>query len=95
MTKQACDFFISNKCETHPMYFAKVCALGLSNLHLRTFEMEERRAVLNLLAVIHGDGGQHTGKVGLIQSCKDAEKVRYDLINQIDQLNFDLAGEDL
>lgn len=29
--------------------------------------------LLNLLARIHRDGGHHTGKVGLEQSCKDAD----------------------
>ena len=33
------------------------------------------RAALDLLAVIHRDGGQHTGEVGFVQACKDAEAV--------------------
>ena len=32
-------------------------------------------ATCDLLAVIHRDGGQHTGEVGTVQSCKDAEPV--------------------
>lgn len=32
-------------------------------------------ATCDLLAVIHRDGGQHTGEVGTVQSCKDAEAV--------------------
>ncbi len=32
-------------------------------------------AICDLLAVIHRDGGQHTGEVGMVQSCKDAESV--------------------
>ncbi len=32
-------------------------------------------ATCDLLAVIHRDGGQHTGEVGTVQSCKDAESV--------------------
>ena len=32
-------------------------------------------AICDLLAVIHRDGGQHTGEVGTVQSCKDAESV--------------------
>ncbi len=32
-------------------------------------------AICDLLAVIHRDGGQHTGEVGMVQSCKDAEAV--------------------
>lgn len=35
---------------------------------------EEYQAAGNLLALIHGDGGQHIGKVGFVQSCKDAEE---------------------
>lgn len=30
--------------------------------------------LLNLLARIHRDGGQHTGRVGLVQSCLDADR---------------------
>lgn len=31
--------------------------------------------ILNLLAVIHGDGGHHTDAVGLKQSLADAERI--------------------
>jgi hypothetical protein len=33
----------------------------------------ERDAAANLLAVIHRDGGHHTGSVGFARSCADAE----------------------
>ncbi len=39
-----------------------------------------------LLAVIHGDGGQYTDKVGLVQSVLDAEKVIENRMNEIDTL---------
>ena len=37
----------------------------------RAAETDSNR-LQNLLAVIHGDGGHHTGKVGLERSCLDA-----------------------
>lgn len=30
-----------------------------------------------LLAVLHGDGGHHTNKVGIVQSCRDAEEMHH------------------
>lgn len=36
---------------------------------------ESESAILNLLAVIHSDGGQWTEEFGLIKSCQDAEEV--------------------
>ena len=39
------------------------------------------KAALDLLAVIHRDGGQHTGEVGFVQACKDAESVVYQLMS--------------
>jgi len=38
-------------------------------------------AICDLLAVIHRDGGQHTGEVGMVQSCKDAEAVVCELLS--------------
>ena len=32
-----------------------------------------KQALSNLLAVMHGDGGHHEGKVGTLQAIKDAE----------------------
>lgn len=46
---------------------------------------DEKQAAENLLAVLHRDGGHHTGKVGFIQSCRDGELVRHDLMRQIEQ----------
>lgn len=34
-----------------------------------------RAALLDLLAVIHGDGGHHTAEVGFLQSIADAKAV--------------------
>jgi hypothetical protein len=45
-----------------------------------------RRNVGNLLAVLHGDGGQHTEHVGLEQSCIDAEVKRHEMVKEIDAL---------
>ena len=41
--------------------------------------MEVQKALLNLLAVIHRDGGHHTDEVGLLQSIKDAKDAYYAL----------------
>ena len=35
---------------------------------------EEERNLRDLVALIHRDGGEHTTKVGLFQSAKDARK---------------------
>jgi len=44
------------------------------NLHEQiTTLTAERNAAANLLAVIHRDGGHHTGSVGFSRSCADAE----------------------
>ena len=37
------------------------------------------KAMANLLAIIHRDGGHYTSIVGLAQSCKDAEAFVLDL----------------
>lgn len=42
------------------------------------FENDLKKAN-DLLAIVHGDGGQYTGKVGFDQSCKDAASVYYKL----------------
>jgi len=34
-----------------------------------------KRPLLDLLAIIHGDGGQYTGEWGLSKSVKDAIKI--------------------
>jgi hypothetical protein len=39
-----------------------------------TSEPNYKMMLLNLLAVIHGDGGHHTMKVGLDQSVRDANQ---------------------
>jgi len=48
-------------------------------------------ATCDLLAVIHRDGGQHTGEVGTVQSCKDAEAVVHALRIDSDLLDSALA----
>jgi len=54
-----------------------------------------RDAALNLLAVMHGDGGHHTERVGFVQSCKDAEQIRHDLVTAVDDLKASLIREAL
>ena len=67
-------------------------------------------AARNLLAVLHGDGGHHTERVGFVQSCEDAERVRHRLVTDLDaalseveklgrdcnaiQLDLDVANEE-
>ena len=48
-------------------------------------------ATCDLLAVIHRDGGQHTGEVGTVQSCKDAEAVVHQLMSDSVLLDSTLA----
>ena len=43
-------------------------------------------AALDLLAVIHRDGGHHTNEVGFVQSCKDAEDVFYEMLMKIEKM---------
>lgn len=43
-----------------------------------------QRPALNLLAVMHRDGGHHTAEVGFEQSCKDAEEVRHQFVVAVD-----------
>ena len=45
-----------------------------------------RKSVLDLLAVVHGDGGHHTGSVGLQQSFADAERSFYALRTEVQRL---------
>lgn len=42
---------------------------------LRGCLKQTKASILNLLAVIHRDGGHHTGAVGLKQSLADAERI--------------------
>ena len=43
-----------------------------------------RHHAMNLLAVIHRDGGHHTTKVGFKKSCTDAEDVVLRLLHKED-----------
>ena len=58
-------------------------------------------ALGNLLAVIHGDGGQHTGAVGFLRSCSDAEQKfnalrssLRDLLEHIEDNRYSMLIED-
>lgn len=51
----------------------------------------EKRAALNLLAVMHRDGGHHEGAVGFVQACKDAEEVRHKLCRDLDAKDAEIA----
>ena len=51
-------------------------------------------ATCDLLAVIHRDGGQHTGEVGTVQSCKDAEAVVHALMLDSTMLDSTMATDD-
>jgi hypothetical protein len=50
--------------------------------------MNCEQLLLNLLAVIHRDGGHHTSEVGVEQSVEDAYNVINELKLQIDDLKF-------
>ena len=49
------------------------------------------RAVSNLLAIIHGDGGHYEGKHGTVKACKDAEGVVSDLRLKLDAATYALG----
>lgn len=46
--------------------------------------------VLNLLAITHKDGGQHTTKVGVKQSCKDAKETVVELRRLNEEAQYEL-----
>jgi hypothetical protein len=58
-----------------------------------TLDAAERRA-LNLLAVVHRDGGQHTSIVGFAESCTEAEAVVVALRAQLAEAEEDAARLD-
>jgi hypothetical protein len=49
------------------------------------------RAVSNLLAIIHGDGGHYEGKHGTVKACRDAEGVVSDLRLKLDAATYALG----
>ena len=48
--------------------------------------------VQNLLAVLHGDGGQYLDEHGLEKACKDAEMKYYSLHDRIGSLEYVLSA---
>lgn len=66
------------KCESYIRLAAAV-------VHLEAADTEIHEAK-SLLAIIHRDGGEHTGKVGFEQSCQDAVKTIGKLKDRIDEL---------
>jgi hypothetical protein len=50
------------------------------------------RAVSNLLAIIHGDGGHYEQARGTVKACKDAEGVVSDLRLKLDAATYKLSG---
>lgn len=65
-------------CTRHDLVHSLACG---HCFHEMTAEMD---AALNLLAVIHRDGGHHTGDVGFTQSCDDARAAWYALMTMIE-----------
>lgn len=61
-------------------------ALAIRNAEKLDRLRAERSAALDLLAVIHRDGGHHTEGVGFIKSCSDAIAVRNALVVDNDRL---------
>lgn len=47
----------------------------------------EKHHALNLLAVMHCDGGHYVGKHGFEKACKDAEELRHSMLNELDALH--------
>lgn len=60
--------------------------------HLK--ELDPESMLHELLALIHGDGGHHTGRAGLAQSVFDAEIKLGERMLEIDRLRNQL-GENL
>lgn len=52
-----------------------------------TRELDHAR---NLLAVLHGDGGHHTEKVGFIRACQDAERAYHERFKKLNLELFEL-----
>jgi hypothetical protein len=46
----------------------------------------ELAAVHNLLAVVHGDGGQHVQGVGIERACKEGENIYHSLRAEVERL---------
>jgi len=70
--------------------------IGDEEMHRLADEVERlERAPRNLLARIHGDGGQHDQKVGREQSCIDAEAKVCELRMEIERLRACADGRHL
>lgn len=53
----------------------------------------EKHHALNLLAVMHCDGGHYVGKHGFEKACKDAEELRHAMLNENDALRERMQQE--
>ena len=60
-------------------------------LHENAQLRSHARAVSNLLAIIHGDGGHYEGKHGTVKACRDAEGVVSDLRLKLDAATYALG----
>ncbi len=70
-------------------------AVAEANITPRTAADDRwHKSARDLLAVIHRDGGQHTGEVGTVQSCKDAEAVVHALMLDSTMLDSAMATDD-
>ncbi len=70
--------------------FGKV--MDLIRAAARAMAEDNQRAVSNLLAIIHGDGGHYEGKHGTVKACKDAEGVVSDLRVRLDAATYKRSG---
>jgi hypothetical protein len=67
--------------------FSEVVSMAKEALSGSTADLQDHDApLLNLLAVIHRDGGQHTCEVGAKQSAADAEKIVVRLREELEQI---------
>ena len=55
--------------------------------------LTDEHRVKELLAVIHGDGGHHTRRIGYTQSIVDAHYIITELRIRLDKAEFDLRQE--
>lgn len=74
------------------LYELQLLTLEMKNMRLRDKKLRvAERELLNLLAIIHGDGGHHTEEVGIVQSVKDAHQTWGQLMLQVEELEGVLA----
>jgi len=68
-----------------------VMPIDTARAHVEAQHVETERALRNLLAILHSDGGHHTQEVGITQSVQDAHQVWARLLTQRDTAHQEIA----